>query len=359
MADPSKPSSGRFAKWLGILVVIFGAAGVGYWLGIQTDETPAPEPGVVLFRHNQRSESTEQREQGFLDTMQKEFPEVRILTSLQHLGTTRSSSVLRSRQVIDDVGDAITGIFCVNEPNTDGCLQTLEETDRAGTITFVGFDTTPAMLAALKQGKMAGIILQDPMQMGYEAVNTALAHLRGETVEKLVTTRHHLVTADNLESDELRPYVYPERFSGARFTPENTEFTIGVVTKGLSHDFWQSVRAGVEKAARESGNTLIRFEAPVLEQDVEGQIKIVRQLIADKVSAICLVPIDSEALGEVVVEADKAGVPVVIFDSGLDAEKTPEAAAVVVSYVATDNYEAGATAARRLAAVLKETSSTN
>ena len=261
--------------------------------------------------------------------------------------------------MIDDIGNAITGIFCVNEPNSDGCLQTLEETNRAGAITFVGFDTTPAMLAALKQGKMAGIILQDPMQMGYEAVNTALAHLRGETVNKLVTTRHNLATAENLEFDELRPYVYPERFSGDHFTPENTTFTIGVVTKSLSHNYWQSVRYGVEKLPGESGNTLIRFEAPVLERDVEGQIEIVRQMIADKVSAICLVPIDSEALAEVVVDADKAGVPVVIFDSGLDAEKAPEAAATVISYVATDNYEAGATAARHLATVLEQTLGSN
>jgi ABC-type sugar transport system substrate-binding protein len=206
---------------------------------------------------------------------------------------------------------------------------------------------------------MAGIILQDPMQMGYDAVNTALAHLRGEIVQKLVTIRHSLATAENLESDELRPYVYPERYSGDHFTPESVTFTIGVVTKSLAHNYWQSVRFGVEKAARESGNTLIRFEAPVLERDVEGQIEIVRQLIADKVSAICLVPIDSVKLGEAVIEAGKAGVPVVIFDSGLDAEKASDAAATVVSYIATDNYEAGATAARHLATVLKQTSGTN
>ncbi len=359
MADRAKPSSNQFAKWFALVVIIFAVAGVGYWRGIQIDQTPSPEAGVVLFRHNQRSDSTEQREQGFLDTMQKEFPKVRILTSLQHLGTTRNSSVLRSRHVIDDVGDAITGIFCVNEPNSDGCLQTLEETGRAGAVTFVGFDTTPAMLAALKEGKMAGIILQDPMQMGYEAVNTALAHLQGETVNKLVTTPHYLATTKNLESDELRPYVYPERFSGDHFTPENTKFTIGVVTKSLAHNYWQSVRYGVEKAARESGNTLIRFEAPVLERDVDGQIEIVRQLIAAKVNAICLVPIDSEKLGAAVIEADKADIPVVIFDSGLDVEEAAEAAATVVSYIATDNYEAGVTAARHLATLLKQTSGTN
>jgi ABC-type sugar transport system substrate-binding protein len=43
----------------------------------------------------------------------------------------------------------------------------------------------------------------------------------------------------------------------------------------------------------------------------------------------------------------------------LDAEKASEAAALVVSYIATDNYEAGVTAARHLATVLKQTSGTN
>ena len=80
MSDPSKPSSNRFTKWFALLVIIFIGAGVSYWRGIQIDEVPAPEPGIVLFRHNQRSESTEQRERGFFETMQKEFPELRILS---------------------------------------------------------------------------------------------------------------------------------------------------------------------------------------------------------------------------------------------------------------------------------------
>ena len=57
---------------------------------------------------------------------------------------------------------------------------------------------------------------------------------------------------------------------------------------------------------------------------------------------ICLAPNDSQALVEVVREAKANGIPVVIFDSGLEDEDA------YVSYVATDNYNGGVLAARRL-----------
>ena len=310
------------------------------------------KPGVVLFRYNQRSESTEQREQGFLDTLQEEFPDVSILLSLQHLGTTRESSVRRTRQTFDDYGDAITGVFCVCEPNADGCLQTLEEKELAGTIPFVGFDANPAMLAALSQEKMAGIVLQDPVGLGREAVRAAHDHLTGKTVPKQITTPHRLVTAATLKDEELNAFLYPERFTGRSFQPDEPRFIVGVIPKGLTHEFWQSVHAGAEQAAREAGDARIRFEAPVLEQDIDGQIAIVREMISDGVSAICLSPIDSHRLSEVVLESHAAGIPVVLFDSGLDAKNSPAATEAVVTYVSTDNYEAGATAARCLAAAI-------
>jgi ribose transport system substrate-binding protein len=46
-------------------------------------------------------------------------------------------------------------------------------------------------------------------------------------------------------------------------------------------------------------------------------------------------------------QAKQAGIPTVIFDSGLDDES------LIVSYVATDNYQGGALAARRLAELLR------
>lgn len=338
---------------LAIILALVVLAAAGSYIGF-TRPAPEPtvEPGVLLCRYNAFSDSTEHRERGFLETMRNEFPQIRVLVETQFLGTTRETSVRRARQLFEEYGEAVQGVFCVCEPNGDGMLQVLEETKRAGKLPFVTCDANAAMIAGLKDGKIAGIVLQDPVKMGRETVATMLAHLGGDEVDQRVPTGQHLATADNMDSDEIRPLLYPERFGGESVEPESADHVIAVVTKGLTHEFWQSVRAGAEQAASEAGNVKIRFEAPTLEQDLDGQIEIVRGLIADGVSGICLSPIDAEKLVPAVIEAKAKGIPTVIFDSGLHDEALYDGESAKISYVATNNYEVGAMAARCLAAEL-------
>lgn len=125
-------------------------------------------------------------------------------------------------------------------------------------------------------------------------------------------------------------------------------YRIAVIPKGTTHEFWKSVHAGAERAAKELGNVQISWKGPVLEDDREGQIQVVQDFIVQKVDGICLAPLDSSALVEYVEEAAEKGVPVVIFDSGLDREDK------IVSYVATDNFKGGELAGHRLAKVMGE-----
>lgn len=348
MSDSMRLRPRRVVSAVVVGGALCGAAAVAALMATPSD-APPPDPGVLLCRYNEFSQSTEQRERGFLQTMRLEFPDIPVLTSTQYLGTTRETSVRRARQLLETYGDAVRGVFCVCEPNGDGMLQVLEETERAGEIPFVSCDANAAMIAALGDGKMAGIVLQDPVYMGRMTVETMLAHLRGEAVESRISTGQYLATADNMDSEEIRPRLYPERFGGEAFQPEAPAYTIAVVTKGLTHEFWQSVREGAERAAREAGDVRIRFEAPTLEQDLQGQIAIFRRLIADGVSGVCISPIDSEKLVPLVIEAKAKGIPTVVFDSGLNDEALYDGEPAKVSYVATNNYEVGAMAARRLA----------
>ncbi|HEX2474740.1 MAG TPA: substrate-binding domain-containing protein, partial [Lacipirellulaceae bacterium] len=114
------------------------------------------------------------------------------------------------------------------------------------------------------------------------------------------------------------------------------------------HEFWKSVHAGADRAAKEAGNVEIFWKGPLHENDAEGQINVVQEFITKKVDGIVLAPLDSQALVAAVSDAKLQGIPTVIFDSGLADES------IVVSYVATDNYHGGALAAQRLAEVLKE-----
>jgi ribose transport system substrate-binding protein len=121
--------------------------------------------------------------------------------------------------------------------------------------------------------------------------------------------------------------------------------TVGVVPKGANHIFWQTVHAGAIKAAQEYGFE-VEWNAPTLEIDSSRQIDIVESMVNRKLAGIVLAPVDRKALVAVVERAAKAGVPVAIFDSGIDTQQR-------VSYVATNNEEGGRMAARRLGEVIQ------
>ena len=122
--------------------------------------------------------------------------------------------------------------------------------------------------------------------------------------------------------------------------------TIAVIPKGTSHVFWQSIHAGAEKAARETGSTII-WRGPLREDDRDSQVSEVEGFVSRGVSGIVLAPLDEVALAPPVADAVRRGIPVVVIDSGLKGND-------YVSFVATDNRQGGRLAGDHLAGLLKD-----
>ncbi len=120
---------------------------------------------------------------------------------------------------------------------------------------------------------------------------------------------------------------------------------IGVVPKATTHLFFMSIHAGVEAAAKEAGVDY-QWNGPMEETDHPRQMQIVDSMVAQHIDAIAISATDSTALVTPVRRAIAAGIPITVFDSGLDIDD-------YVTFVATDNYEAGRTGARELAALVK------
>lgn len=126
---------------------------------------------------------------------------------------------------------------------------------------------------------------------------------------------------------------------------ENTgRLTIAVIPKGTIHEFWKTVHAGAEAAGQELGVEVL-WKGPLKEDDREAQIGVVENIITREVDGIVLAPLDDAALRRPVDEAMRRGIPVVIFDSGLQGQN-------YVSYVATDNFKAGQLAGQYMAKLL-------
>src|SRR6266850_4343725 len=126
-------------------------------------------------------------------------------------------------------------------------------------------------------------------------------------------------------------------------------YTIAVIPKGTTHEFWKSINAGALKAQRECSTNGTKVEiiwkGPLREDDRDQQIQVVENFMARHVSAIVLAPLDSQALVRPVNNAIDAGVPVVVIDSDLKSDK-------YVSFVATDNFKGGQMAAAEMGKLL-------
>ena len=121
------------------------------------------------------------------------------------------------------------------------------------------------------------------------------------------------------------------------------EKTIAVIAKGESHAFWQAVKAGAEKAAKEKGYKLT-FQGPANEnpESVPSQITMVQTALSNNVDGIVLATIGS-GFGELLTQAYDKKIPVVTFDSGLKApEDITEGKNPIVAHVATSNKAAAA-----------------
>ena len=67
-----------------------------------------------------------------------------------------------------------------------------------GKVKLVGFANSRMFIESLRTGELQGLVLQDPVKMGYLGVKTVVAALRGESVPNLVDTGVVVATADNL-----------------------------------------------------------------------------------------------------------------------------------------------------------------
>lgn len=119
---------------------------------------------------------------------------------------------------------------------------------------------------------------------------------------------------------------------------------IAVIPKGLSHQFWLTVKAGAEAAGKEAGAEIL-WQGPAKETEIVRQINIVQDMINSNVSAIVMAACDSTALIQPIDQALKAGIPVITIDSGVNSD-------LPLSFVATDNVAAARAGADKLAELI-------
>lgn len=119
------------------------------------------------------------------------------------------------------------------------------------------------------------------------------------------------------------------------------EIYIPLISKGFQHQFWQAVKQGADKAAKDY-KVKVTFEGPETEQQVDKQIDMLSAALAKKPQALGFAALDSKAAIPLLKKAQAANIPVIGFDSGVDSD-------IIVTTAQTDSKAAAALAADKLA----------
>lgn len=165
---------------------------------------------VILLRYQVGSASTEQREAGFLDVIKSKFPNIQLLSADQYSGATRDSAYQAAQNLLNRFAREVNGIFAPCEPVTVGMMLALRDAGKAGgAVKFVGFDAGTQSVEGLKKGDIQGLVVQNPMLMGYLGVKTIVDHLQSKKVEKVVDTGVTLVTAENMKESGIQELLHP------------------------------------------------------------------------------------------------------------------------------------------------------
>ncbi|MFP3040509.1 ABC transporter substrate-binding protein [Treponema primitia] len=120
-----------------------------------------------------------------------------------------------------------------------------------------------------------------------------------------------------------------------------------LITMDSMDEHWLKVKAGAEAKAAELGNVNLTFNAPPGKVDAAIQLQMVEDAITQKVDILLLAPLHAEALVPGVEKAKKAGIKVVLVDTGVNSDAFD-------AILATDNGAAARLAANELAKAIGE-----
>ena len=169
---------------------------------------------VVLLRYAEGSDSTLQREAGFLEAVQAR-PGLQVVSANQYGGADVEGAYKKSEALLSGLKRAdgtldVDGIFTPNESTTLAMMRVLVDNGWSGKVKFIGFDASESLLTGMRDGHLDAVVVQEPVKMGYLGVKTVVAHIHGEKVEPRIDTGVRLVSREHMDDADVQELLHPD-----------------------------------------------------------------------------------------------------------------------------------------------------
>nr|WP_308741957.1 ABC transporter substrate-binding protein [uncultured Anaerocolumna sp.] len=162
---------------------------------------------VVAISADSGSPVNQARVEGFLDKIRELVPDIQVIET-QYCDNDISKALDAVDNLILANSDLI-GIFGDNNHMGDGIANSIQQNEKQDGIISYAFDSDDTEIAAIRDGYLTGIVVQDPYGMGYEGVLAVVSALEGKNIEHDVIAATTLVTKDNIENENVQSLLYP------------------------------------------------------------------------------------------------------------------------------------------------------
>ncbi len=165
---------------------------------------------VVVFRWMAGNSASGNRETGFINVIKGQYPGIQIVSDDEYAKGNYASAQKTAAEIVKRFGADLDGIFTPTEVTTETMLLALRAAGvPKGKLVLLGFDSNELLVKALEQGEISGLVVQNPVNMGYEGITTLLTHLHHQPVDREVDTGCTMVTTDNLADPAIQQIINP------------------------------------------------------------------------------------------------------------------------------------------------------
>jgi ribose transport system substrate-binding protein len=161
---------------------------------------------VGLIVHDQTSRTGIDRGTGFVNRIKAKYPNIKIIGP-QYGGGDQLKSTDLAKAMIQSNPD-IKGFFGANEGSIIGVLNAVKELGLVGKIAVIGYDSGKQQIDAIRSGAESGAITQDPIGIGYKAVEAAVKAIKGQSVPKSIDTGFHWYDKTNIDDPAIAAVLY-------------------------------------------------------------------------------------------------------------------------------------------------------
>lgn len=162
---------------------------------------------VYINSTNPNVSSVEGRAIGFNEVMDNEYPDIDVV-GLDFNLDDMNTAVQQTAATLERVPD-LAGVFGTNVFSAQGAGTAVANAGLGGVVQVVAYDATQFAIEQLREGVVSLVLAQKPFDMGYMAVQFAVADASGVTsLPRRVETGFAIISNENVDDPDVSRFIY-------------------------------------------------------------------------------------------------------------------------------------------------------